>query len=245
MILNLETLIPYDRILKTPNDVFDLVDEHGQVVLLRNNAPIYIITKAGDATEFLISEAHDQSKKADRTLQEAMKLVLHDAEDNQMHAADLADAIFRDGLYFKKDGSKAEYNQIRARCGHYPNMFEALPGNIIKLKMTGAEEFIAATSNFEIGREYSTAEIVQAYRDYGGTKSEPFPSDYCYNCTNDGIDFSVRSNRLFEKTARGKYIYLGQNNKYSREAHHTNRHGKKTYFGKWNDGEFTPVNSEK
>jgi hypothetical protein len=37
-------------------------------------------------------------------------------------------------LYLKKDGSKAEYTQIRARCGHYPDMFEALPGNLIRLK---------------------------------------------------------------------------------------------------------------
>ena len=36
----------------------------------------------------------------------------------------------------KKDGSKAQYTQIRARCGHYPDMFEALPGNIIRLKQS-------------------------------------------------------------------------------------------------------------
>ena len=51
-----------------------------------------------------------------------------------MHAAELADEIYRRRLYLKKDGSKAEYTQIRARCGHYPDMFEALPGNYIKLK---------------------------------------------------------------------------------------------------------------
>jgi antitoxin Phd len=51
-----------------------------------------------------------------------------------MHAAELADEIYKRRLYLKKDGSKAEYTQIRARCGHYPDMFEALPGNFIKLK---------------------------------------------------------------------------------------------------------------
>jgi len=37
-------------------------------------------------------------------------------------------------LYLQKNGKKAQYTQIRARCGHYPDMFEALPGNFIKLK---------------------------------------------------------------------------------------------------------------
>ena len=49
-------------------------------------------------------------------------------------AAELADEIYKRRLYLKKDGSKAEYTQIRARCGHYPDMFEALPGNLIRLK---------------------------------------------------------------------------------------------------------------
>ena len=68
------------------------------------------------------------------TLHEAMKIVLSEAENKTMHAAELADEIYRRRLYLKKDGSKAEYTQIRARCGHYPDMFEALPGNYIKLK---------------------------------------------------------------------------------------------------------------
>ena len=135
MAINLETLIPYEKMIKAPGDVFDLIDEHGQVVLLRNNSPAYIIIKAEMAAEMLTPQEHDTSIKAEYTLQEAMKLVLLGAEDNQMHAAELADAIFQDGLYFKKDGTKAEYTQIRARCGHYPDMFEALPGNIIRLKI--------------------------------------------------------------------------------------------------------------
>jgi antitoxin Phd len=131
MPMNLETLIPYDRIIETPNSVFDLVDQHNQVILLRNNAPAYIIMKAAGLK---ISDEHDRPPKSNHTLQEAMKLVLQDTEGKQMHAADLSDIIYKKGLYFKKDGSKAKYNQIRARCGHYPDMFEALPGNIIKLK---------------------------------------------------------------------------------------------------------------
>lgn len=38
------------------------------------------------------------------------------------------------GAWIKENGEKAKANQMRARCGHYPEMFEALPGNYIKLK---------------------------------------------------------------------------------------------------------------
>lgn len=51
-----------------------------------------------------------------------------------MHAAALADEIYNRRLYLQKNGNKAQYSQIRARCGHYPDLFEALPGNYIKLK---------------------------------------------------------------------------------------------------------------
>ena len=68
------------------------------------------------------------------TLHEAMKIVLSGAEDKIMHAAELADEIYRRRLYLKKDGSKAQYTQIRARCGHYPDLFEAMPGKRSKLK---------------------------------------------------------------------------------------------------------------
>lgn len=139
MSINLETLVPFDRIKESPVDILNLVDEHGQVVLLRNNTPVYIVMKAENAAEFMKPDERHQYKKAGYTLQDAMQLVLRETEGNQMHAADLADAIYQKGLYFKKDGSKAGYNQIRARCGHYPNMFEALPKNTIKLKPLVAE----------------------------------------------------------------------------------------------------------
>lgn len=51
-----------------------------------------------------------------------------------MHASKLADEIYERRLYLQKNGKKAQYTQIRARCGHYPDMFLALPGNFIKLR---------------------------------------------------------------------------------------------------------------
>lgn len=133
MSINLEALISYDRIVESPEDVFGLVDVQGQVVLLRNNTPAYIILRADNVKEILKSSENETPTKPSLTLHEAMRLVLSEVEGHQMHAADLADEIYRRGLYKKKDGSKAGYNQIRARCGHY-DMFDALPGNIIKLK---------------------------------------------------------------------------------------------------------------
>jgi antitoxin Phd len=73
-------------------------------------------------------------KHATYTLQKAMKIVLSEAEHKTMHASELADEIYRRRLYLQKNGKKAQYTQIRARCGHYLDMFEALPGNYIKLK---------------------------------------------------------------------------------------------------------------
>ena len=64
-----------------------------------------------------------------------MRIVLYEAENNTMHAAELANEIYE--LYLKKNGQKAEYTQIRARCGKYHELFEALPGNLIRLKKQG------------------------------------------------------------------------------------------------------------
>ncbi|NLI59761.1 MAG: hypothetical protein GX387_14900, partial [Clostridium sp.] len=98
---------------------------------LKDNKPAYIVLKY-DEKDIIADNVAD--KHANYTLQEAMKIVLSEVENKTMHAAELADEIYRRRLYLKKDGSKAEYTQIRARCGHYPDMFEALPGNYIKLK---------------------------------------------------------------------------------------------------------------
>ncbi len=134
MSINFETLIPYNKILESPEDVLDLVDENGQVILLKNNEPSYLIIRAKDAIQLTKLNEYNQYKETKYKLHEAMKIVLSETDDKIMHASDLADEIYLRGLYLKKDGTKAEYNQIRARCGHYPSLFEALPGNIIKLK---------------------------------------------------------------------------------------------------------------
>ena len=111
--------------------MFSVVEKNGKVVLLKNNKPAYIILKYDTQT---IEVDMVSGKLINITLQEAMKVVLSEAENKTMHASKIADEIYERRLYLQKNGNKAQYTQIRARCGHYPEMFEALPGNIIKLK---------------------------------------------------------------------------------------------------------------
>lgn len=132
MEVKLESLIPYEQIKNDAGAVLNLVEKNGRVVLIKDNLPAYIIMKYDSSLESIEKEDDEEIPKY--KLQEAMKIVLLEAEDNTMHAAALADEIFKRGLYLQKNGSKAQYNQIRARCGHYPDMFEALPGNVIRLK---------------------------------------------------------------------------------------------------------------
>jgi antitoxin Phd len=132
MDIRIDSLIPFDSLKTNIDHVFSVVDKNGKVVLLKDNKPVYIVLKYDEnhSTDAGII----MQEMPNYTLHEAMKIVLSEAENKTMHAAELADEIYRRRLYLKKDGSKAQYTQIRARCGHYPEMFEALPGNYIKLK---------------------------------------------------------------------------------------------------------------
>jgi antitoxin Phd len=132
MEVKLDSLMPFEKIINDADFVFELVEKNGKVVLLKDNQPVYIIMKF-DATLGL-AEKENKIEASKYTLQEAMKIVLSEAVDNTMHASALANEIFNRRLYLQKNGGKAQYNQIRARCSHYPDMFEALPGNIIKKK---------------------------------------------------------------------------------------------------------------
>ncbi len=132
--IKIDSLIPYDSLKTNIEHVFSIVDKNGKVVLLKDNKPIYIVLKYDE--NHLSDAGIGMQEMPNYTLHEAMRIVLSEAENKTMHAAELADEIYRRRLYLKKDGSKAQYTQIRARCGHYPDMFEALPGNIIRLKQS-------------------------------------------------------------------------------------------------------------
>ncbi|TDT63792.1 hypothetical protein [Fonticella tunisiensis] len=132
MDIRIDSLIPFDSLKTNIDHMFSVVDKNGKVVLLKDNKPAYIVLKYDENN--LTDTGIGMQEMPNYTLHEAMRIVLSEAENKTMHAAELADEIYRRRLYLKKDGSKAEYTQIRARCGHYPEMFEALPGNYIKLK---------------------------------------------------------------------------------------------------------------
>ncbi|MBZ4647214.1 MAG: hypothetical protein JG777_2703 [Clostridia bacterium] len=132
MDIRIDSLIPFDSLKNNIDHVFSVVEKNGKVVLLKDNKPAYIILKYDENS--LADTEMGMQEMPNYTLHEAMRIVLSEAENKTMHAAELADEIYRRRMYLKKDGSKAEYTQIRARCGHYPDMFEALPGNYIKLK---------------------------------------------------------------------------------------------------------------
>ena len=134
MDIKIDSLIPFDSLKTNIEHVFSVVDKNGKVVLLKDNKPISIVLKYDE--NHLSDAGIGMQEMPNYTLHEAMRIVLSEAENKTMHAAELADEIYRRRLYLKKDGSKAQYTQIRARCGHYPDMFEALPGNIIRLKQS-------------------------------------------------------------------------------------------------------------
>lgn len=131
MDVKIDSLIPFDTLRTDLEHVFSIVEKNGKVVLLKDNKPAYILLKY-DTQSIEVDTVPD--KQINYTLQEAMKIVLLEAENKTMHASKLADEIYERRLYLQKNGNKAQYTQIRARCGHYPDMFEALPGNYIKLK---------------------------------------------------------------------------------------------------------------
>ncbi len=134
MQISLDSLISYEKLKRDADSVLDIVDRKGQAVILKDDQPAYIIIKYHNGLD--LAEKNKSVKKTEHTLQEAMKIVLMEREDKKLHAAKLADEIYRRGLYYKKNGDKAQYNQIRARANHYPELFDPLPGNIIKLKDT-------------------------------------------------------------------------------------------------------------
>lgn len=132
MDFSIESLMPFDELFRDSGRVFSIVDKTGKVLLLRDDMPAYFIIKYDSAKQEY--EKMQSVRIPNHTLQEAMRIVLSDTEEMTMHASKLADEIFVRGLYLQKNGQKARYTQVCARCGHYPEMFEALPKNFIRLR---------------------------------------------------------------------------------------------------------------
>jgi len=138
MIFKLENLVPFEKIETDTEAVFQMVDVKDVVILIRNNQPRYIIQKYELGLVLPLKSRQVKSY----TLHEAMIVVLSETPNHTMHAAKLSDEIFNRGLYSKRDGSQAQYNQIRARCEQeqYKGFFDTLPDNMIRLTEAGINQ---------------------------------------------------------------------------------------------------------
>lgn len=161
MKIAMESLVSYEEWIETPEKVLEKVALLGEVVVVKDNKPAYHIkaleTEAEKAEEKPSEKPRkkrsprpaarkaaggEKPAKAEKkakekkgmTLKEAARKVLESAEGGELHVKALADAIFEEGLYTKRDGSKAPYTQVRAMCGQYKDDFEALEGNRVRLK---------------------------------------------------------------------------------------------------------------
>lgn len=88
------------------------------------------------AAEWLLESLTDPSptpQAMSLTAHGAMAEVLRRAPQHKMRPVDLAAEINRRGLYRMRDGRPIETQQIHARAGNYPHMFER-DGAFIKLK---------------------------------------------------------------------------------------------------------------
>jgi antitoxin Phd len=169
-----------------------VVETHGRAVLLKDNAPAYIIMKP-DFLEHNNDILDSKRNNTSLTLHDAMRVVLQGAEGQEMHAKDLANEIFRRGLYLQKDGTPAKYNQIRARCNRYSEFFEAFPGNIIKLKseaiildlakndergspnMAKGEKYIEFTNYLMLQHSKGVEEFSLSFEEIDEISGNPFP----------------------------------------------------------------------
>jgi uncharacterized phage infection (PIP) family protein YhgE len=130
-LISFDMLVPIEYLKEDLDYVLAIVAKHGRAILLQNNRPSYIIEKSLETENVELNNKIISSKYK---LHEAMQIVLMEKVNKQMHAVELANEIYERGLYRKKNGDKAQANQIRARTENYSDLFSVLAGNIIKLR---------------------------------------------------------------------------------------------------------------
>jgi hypothetical protein len=101
--------------------------------------------------------------------------------------------------------------------------------------MTIYEQLKEVMKNNE-GRKVSSSFIKgELKKKFGTNPNSVLISDYCYNRTNDGINFEFHPH-LFEFKQRNQYVYLGERHKYSGIIYHKPIHRKIKEYGEWNNG---------
>ncbi len=91
------------------------------------------------AEEWLLGSSTEQAPSRETlrlTAHKAMAEVLRTAPQYKMRPVELAAEINRRGLYRMRDGRPLETQQVHARAGNYPDMFER-DGAFIKLRTNG------------------------------------------------------------------------------------------------------------
>jgi antitoxin Phd len=79
-----------------------------------------------------------------RTLHDAMRLVLTERPEHEASTSDLSEEIERRSLYVRKDGAAARAQQINARARKYPNLFELDNSGMVRLLSTSSASESAA-----------------------------------------------------------------------------------------------------
>jgi hypothetical protein len=84
---------------------------------------------------------------------------------------------------------------------------------------------------------FKTSEIKELMtRHYGVNENSVIPSDYCYNRTNNGIEFDKH---ILLYVNRGVYQYIGLNCKYTGNISHQEKGEEEIVVGEWNNGIFS------
>jgi hypothetical protein len=120
------------------------VDNSGMVIIDKHNKPSYVImthsfyenlAKYFENLSGVLKTKEEKNMTFDSemTLHDAMITILKNADDKTMRYNELATKIFEQGLYFKRDGTKAKSSQILLRARNYQHLFEVVGKHFIKL----------------------------------------------------------------------------------------------------------------
>ena len=117
---------------KTRSENFELVKDklktHGEVIVIgEDEKQVYKVT-------YLNTGEKKRPKAKCKTLVEAIERVLAFASRNTLHVDQIVKEIENGKLYYKRDGSVAKREDVRATAQNYPQKFECLKGNNIRLK---------------------------------------------------------------------------------------------------------------
>lgn len=163
MKIDLDSIVALEELEKETGEVLKQVDKKGEIVLFRENRPAYIIRSYALAPETIPDSGkpakgpekqtgrkatrkprakNPAAKKAPKkpqekqgmTLKEAVLTVLEKEEEDQLHVSKIAEEIFAQNLYKKRDGTPPSTAQVRSTCAQNTNDFVSLPGGMVQKK---------------------------------------------------------------------------------------------------------------